>query len=67
MVGLDRDKVILEPYNEEWAKEYEKEKIYLNHSSVHLKLIQHCKLILFQLKILNNLLEFSNLTQEEKI
>ena len=26
MVGLDRDKVILEPYNEEWAKEYEKEK-----------------------------------------
>ena len=26
MVGLDRDKVILKPYNEDWAKEYEKEK-----------------------------------------
>lgn len=26
MVGLDRDKVLLQPYNEDWAKEYEKEK-----------------------------------------
>ena len=26
MVGLDRDKVVLHPYTEEWAKEFEKEK-----------------------------------------
>lgn len=31
-------------------EEYVKENIYLNHSSVHLKLIEHCELLLFQLK-----------------
>ena len=31
MVGLDRDKVVLHPYTEEWVKEFEKEKEILTN------------------------------------